>query len=128
VQLRDRYDEIRAAGADVAAIGMGDPRMAAAFKDSYQVPFPLLVDHRKETYRAAEVKRGNLFEVAGPKVWLRTAKNIVTGKPQGKPQQDAFQLGATAIVERGGGIRYMHLSEDSADNIPINLLLDRLRG
>lgn len=105
---------------------MGTPAMAAAFKEDAALPFTLLVDHTKETYRALEVKRGNLLAVAGPSVWIRGIKGIVTGKQGAKVEQDPFQLGATAVIEPGGTVRHIHRSKDSADNFPIAELLELL--
>jgi len=105
---------------------MGTPAMAAAFKADADVHFTLLVDSKKETYRALEVKRGNLLEVAGPSVWLKGIKGVVTGKQSARPQQDPFQLGATAVIEPGGKVRHLHKSKNSADNFPVKELLKLL--
>jgi len=99
--------------------------MANAFKEEAELPFTLLVDDTKETYRALEVRRGNLLSVAGPSVWLKGIKSIASGG-QGRPQQDPFQLGATAVIEPGGKVRHLHRSKDSADNLPIAELLEVL--
>lgn len=101
---------------------MGTPDMAAAFKEEANLPFTLLVDHTKETYRQLQVKRGSLLDVAGPSVWLRSVKGILRGQ-QKKPEQDPFQLGATAVIEPGGEIRHLHRSSDSSDNFPMEKLL-----
>lgn len=101
--------------------------MAAAFKADADLPFTLLVDHSKETYRTLEVRRGNLLEVAGPSVWLKGIKGIVTGKQSAtRPQQDPFQLGATAVIEPGGEVKHLHKSKDSGDNFPVKELVKLL--
>lgn len=125
-QLRDHIDEIRSAGADVAAIGMGTEAQAAHFKDSQEIPFVLLVDRRKETYRALNLKRANLWEIVGPGVWVRFGKALLQGKPSGKPRQDAYQLGGTMVVKPGGEIAFMHRSKDPADDYPVEKILSHL--
>ena len=126
--MRGRYREFQAKGADVAAIGMGIPEMAADFREKQDVPFPLLVDRTKETYRALEMKRGTLWEVAGPPVWLRYAKGLLGGHSQAieKPKQDPLQLGGVVVTDRGGDVLYEFRSSTSSDNPPIDDVLAAL--
>lgn len=124
--MSGRYEEFRAKGADLAAIGMGIPEMAADFRDKQKVPFPLLVDRTKETYRALDMKRGTLWEVAGPPVWLRFAKGIFAGHGLDKPKQDALQMGGVVVVDRGGDVLYAFRASSSADTPPVDEVLAAL--
>jgi hypothetical protein len=125
--LRDRHEDFERVGANLLAIGMGIPEMAAHFRDTQEIPFPLLVDHTKETYRALEIGRGSWMDVAGPKVWARSAKSILSGKGQGVPKQDPLQLGGAIVVEAGGRVRYLHRAKTSSDNPKPEELLEQLR-
>ena len=112
----------------MVAIGMGQVPMAAHFREEQEIPFPLIVDHTKQTYRALEIRKGGLGSVMGPTVWLRAAKNMLKGQqPVKKPEQDPFQLGATAIVGAGGEISHLHRSSDSSDNYPVDDVIEELR-
>lgn len=126
--MRDRYEEFEAKGANVAAIGMGLTAMAADFRDKQDIPFPLLVDRRRETHRALELKRGNLFEIAGPKQVARGVKSFLTGNRQGRPapKQDVLQLGGALVVAPGGKVLYRHQASGAEDNAPVDDLLDAL--
>lgn len=121
--MSGRYDEFTAKGADVAAIGMGIPEMAADFREKQDVPFPLLVDRTKQTYRALEMKRGTLWDVAGPPVWLRFAKGIFGGHGVDKPKQDPLQMGGVLVVDRGGDVLYEFRASASSDAPPIEDVL-----
>ena len=105
---------------------MGTEAQAAHFKEAEDVPFDLLVDRRKETYRALEMKRATLWETVGPGVWLRFGQALLKGKPSGKPKQDAYQLGGTAVIKPGGDVVFLHRSEDIADNYPVEEILAHL--
>lgn len=124
--MRGHYDEVKAKGAEVVAIGMGIPEMAADFRDKQDIPFRLLVDRTKQTYRALEIPRGNLWQLVGPQPVLRGMRNLLTGNWQGIVRQDPYQLGGTAIVEPSGEIRYLHRAKDSSDNYPVGEILARL--
>jgi peroxiredoxin len=117
--LRTRYDDIKAKGAEMVSIGMGWPAAAADFREQQDVPFPLIVDHTKETYRALEMKRGNIWEVAGPPVWLRFAKAFLSGHGvQPMAKEDPLQMGGVIVADSGGEIVYRYVSSAASDNPP----------
>jgi hypothetical protein len=126
--LRDRYEEFEAKRANVAAIGMGLTAMAADFKEKQRIPFPLLIDRRRETHRAMELGRGNLLEIVGPKQVARGIKAFVTGTSAGRPapKQDVLQLGGSLVVAAGGDVLYRHVATGSDDNAPVDHLLGAL--
>jgi len=117
--LRTRYDEIKEAGAEVVSIGMGWPAAAADFREQQDVPFPLIVDHTKETYRMLEMGRGSLWMITGPPVWIRGVRSLLSGHGlTPKPKQDPFQLGGVIVADKGGEIVYRYASKTSSDNPP----------
>jgi hypothetical protein len=126
VQLRDRYEDFLTAGAEVVAIGMGASRRAQAFKDEMAIPFPLLIDRTKETYRLLELDRGSWTDVAGPTVWGRGLTSIARGNRQSWPQEDPRQLGGAAVVLPGSRMAFVHRAKTSSDNVPVDELLKAL--
>jgi AhpC/TSA antioxidant enzyme len=124
--LSERYQEFRERGADVVAIGMGRVDMAKHFADSRSIPFRLLVDHDKDSYRALGLGTGSWLDVTGPKVWVRGIKGMAKGHASALPRQDPKQFGGVMVVDKGGEVRYLHRAKDSADNPPIDEVLDAL--
>ena len=124
--MSGREEEFTAKGARLAAIGMGIPEMAADFRDKQGIGFPLLVDRTKQTYRALEMKRGNLWDVLGPKNWMRFAKGMVTGHGVDKPKQDPLQMGGVIVAEQGGKVRYTFRASAAADNPTVDEVLEAL--
>ena len=124
--MRDHHEEFTARGARVVAIGMGRPDMAADLKEKQDVPFTLLVDRTKHSYRLMKMARGSWMAVAGPKVWARAAKSLLTGHGLQKAKQDPLQMGGAVIVDRDGEVRFTHRSKDSSDNVPVEKLLAAL--
>ena len=124
--MRDRYEEFTERGADVVAVGMGIPEMAADFRDKQDIPFRLLVDRTKETYRALEMKKGSLLDVVGPGVWLRGAKGILTGKGAAMPKQDPYQMGGAVVVDKGGEVKLIHRGERASDTATVDKMLGAL--
>lgn len=125
--MRDHYDEIRSLGADVVAIGLGRPDMAAYFRDEFDIPFRLFVDPEKRSYKVLKLRRSGWSGVMGPTVWMRGAQSLLKGRGIAKPKQDPLQLGGAVVIDTGGKIAFVHRADDSSDNVPIEKLLDALR-
>jgi peroxiredoxin len=118
--LRDHYDEIRALGGDVIAIGTGSVKYAASFVDDENVPFPVLVDDYRHAAHAAQVKRVNfrvlLFDKrsrAGTKAAREAGHRIHW------PGKRTNQLGATFVLGPGDTVLYEHIDDHSADHAPL---------
>lgn len=124
--MSDRYDEFRSRGAEVVAIGMGRVDMARHFAETRSIPFTLLVDERRESYRALDLKVGSWLDAAGPKVWMRGIKGTLAGHVSTLPKQDPKQMGGVMVVDRGGDVLYLHRAEESSDNPPIDEVLKAL--
>ena len=106
---------------------MGAIRRAAKFKRDLDIPFPLLVDRTRQTYRILELQRGSWIDVAGPKVWGRGLRSIVSGNRQAvRPTEDPLQLGGAAVILPGDRLVYVHRAESSSDNVPVDRLLEAL--
>ena len=124
--MRGRYEEVRSKSAELVAIGMGWPAAAADFREHERIPFPLIVDHTKETYRALDMKRAGWVDIVGPTVWWRNAKSILGGNKQSRAKQDPLQLGGAVVVGTGGEVLYVHRSKNSSDNVPAEELIAAL--
>ena len=121
--MREHESEIKAHGAALAAIGLGDFNYARIFREETGIAFPLLIDSKREAYRAAELKNANLLHL------LRCANSVArkranaAGHHQHKLGRNPFQLGGTFIFGPGNIDRFAHLSQTFGDTAsPATLL------
>jgi len=125
--LREHYDEIRALGADVIAIGTGSVKYAASFVADEQVPFPVLVDDHSHAAKAAQVKRVNFKRLLFDK---RSREGTKAAHAAGHrihwPGKRTNQLGATFVITPGNVVAFEHVDEHSADHAPIDDVLAAL--
>jgi hypothetical protein len=126
--LRDRYEDIKARGAEVVAIGQGSPEVAADFKKKRKIPFPLLVDQERLTYKTMGLPKGSALEIFGPQVLAKGTLTFVKGHLQGlAPEGTSLrQLGGALVVNRGGEVLLSHQSSDASDNLPVDQLIAAL--
>jgi len=126
--LRDHYDEIQGAGAEVVAIGTGDTRYAASFVNDERVPFLVLVDEDAAAARAASVRDASLARLLSPTGWPAGFRAFRSGVRQHRSGKRPTQLGATFVIGPGGQVRYAHLDEDASDHAPISEVTAALAG
>lgn len=93
--------------------------MAAHFKEDQQIPFPLLVDHKKETYRALHMKHSSPWSIYGPTVWIKGIKSIAQHGNK-FPKQDPLQLGGIVVADKGGKILYTFRANASSEVAPLD--------
>jgi peroxiredoxin len=119
MQLRDRYDELQAQGAEIVAIGTGDQRYAGAFVRDEKIPFLVLVDDRAEAANAASVKVASWYGLLHPSTWKASIEAWKRGARIHKAGKRVTQLGATFVIGPGEHVRYSHVDADSTDHAPV---------
>ena len=112
--MRDDYEQFRAAGGDVAVVGMGWAELAAKFKQQFALPFPVLVDVEQKAYRAFGVPRGSIWAFAGPTMWWRLFVSLLRYGTS-LPSADVFQMPGAFVVDTQGIVRFAHYFRTSSD-------------
>ena len=103
---------------------MGATETARRFKADYSLPFTVLVDKKRESYRMLGLKRASFSDAMSPRLWVRGAKSVLK-HGQGIPKEDPAQLGGAAVV-RDGKLVLVHRSENPSDNLSIDELVEAL--
>ncbi|MGI9529854.1 MAG: peroxiredoxin-like family protein [Acidimicrobiia bacterium] len=127
-QVRDRYDELLATGAQVTAIGTGGKRYAVAFIEDEDVPFPVLLD---EDGDAAEiVGTGTIGGVAAlrPDAIAAGLGSFMRGNRQKNAGRRPMQLGATIVIGPGDEILYEDYEDYAGDHADIDEVIAALEA
>ena len=124
--MREREPEIKARGANLAAIGLGDFHYARLFREETGITFPLLVDAKREAYRAAELKSANLLHLLRRANAVARNRAKASGHRQHKLGENPFQLGASFVFGPGNIDHFVHISETFGDNAPLTTILAAL--
>ncbi len=126
-RLRDHQREIEAAGARVAAVGLGGREYAASFRAETGIAFPLLIDEARAAYRAAGLRTGSIWELLLPFNAAARARAKGEGHRQHRLGKDPFQLGGTFVFAPGDRDLYAHRAKTYGDVAPIGEILASLR-
>jgi hypothetical protein len=126
--LREREAEFEAAHASLAAIGLGDRAYARAFRDEQGIAFPLLVDEKREAYRAAGLRSASLLHLLRRDNARARARARAAGHRQEKLGRNPFQLGGSFVFGPGDNVLFTHVSATFGDNAPVESLLRAARS
>jgi AhpC/TSA antioxidant enzyme len=125
-QLREHEQECVEKGANLAAIGLGDARYARLFREETGINFPLLVDERREVYRAAGLRSASIFHIWRRDNAAARKRARAGGHHQHQMGKDPFQLGGSFVFGPGNVDRYAHISRTFGDNAPLSALIAAL--
>ena len=125
MQVRERRDEIRSAGADVLVVTQSRPEAVAAAS----LPLPTVCDPDRAAYRYFDLGRGRWSMFLRWGVLARYLRLIFTGwRPRrGEAGEDMLQLGGDFIVSADRRLVYAHRSNDPADRPAAADLLNQIR-
>ena len=110
---KSRFDEKRV---QILLVGMGTREQTETFRKIFAPEFLLVCDPEARLYRAYQLKRTGLFQLASPLLFAKAMKALSSGHRMGTPQGDVFQLPGVFIIDTEGCIRYSHHSRDPADH------------
>lgn len=121
--MREHEQEFRKKGATLAAVGLGDAAYARSFREETGIAFPLLIDEKKEAYRAVALRKASLLHMLRSDNARYRKRAKAGGHRQHKLGKDPLQLGGSFVFAPGNKDLFAHVSETFGDNAnPTDLL------
>ena len=124
--MREHQQALTSKGAKLVAIGLGDFTYARHFREDTGITFPLLVDEKREAYRAAELHKASLLHLLRKDNAVARKRAQASGHRQHRLGKDPFQLGGSFVFGPGNVDRLAHVSETFGDNASPEALLAAL--
>ena len=124
--MRDRLGELP--GCEVALVTFTAPRNLRGYRSRLGLPFAVLADEDRRTYRAYGLGRGPWWRVWGPATLRAYARLLRRGGRVARPTEDTLQLGGDFVVDAAGRLAYVHRSTGPADRPPVDDLVAAARG
>ena len=126
--MRAHEQGFRAAGAQIAAVGLGDQTYARAFRDESGIGFPLLLDEERQAYAAAGLKSASLLHLLYRANFAARKRAKEGGHRQHRLGRHPLQLGGSLVAGPGNVDRFVHVSTTFGDNSSPEALLAAVRG
>jgi AhpC/TSA antioxidant enzyme len=114
--LREHEQAFRNKGAQLVAVGLGDLSYARHFREDTGITFTLLVDEKREAYRAIELRKASLLHLLRKDNAAARKRAKAGGHRQHRLGKDPFQLGGSFVFAPGNVDRFAHVSRTFGDN------------
>jgi len=124
--LREHETTFREKGARLAAVGLGDVHFARVFREETGITFPLLIDERRQAYRAAGLRKASLLHLLRRDNKRARERAQAAGFRQHRLGKNPFQLGGSLVFGPGNIDRFAHFSGTFGDNASPAVLLAAL--
>ena len=125
--MREHEAQFKAAGVQLAAVGLGDRQYAHAFREETGIGFPLLIDEQRQAYRAASLKSASLLHLFYRANAAARTRAKAGGHRQHRLGKHPMQLGGSFVFGPGNIDRFAHISETFGDNAAPDRLLAAIR-
>jgi len=124
--LREHETTFREKGARLSAIGLGDVHFARVFREETGITFPLLIDERRQAYRAAGLRKASMLHLLRRDNKRARERAQAAGFRQHRLGKNPFQLGGSLVFGPGNIDRFAHFSGTFGDNASPAVLLAAL--
>jgi hypothetical protein len=114
--LRAFEEEFSKKGARLAAVGLGDAGYAKFFRDKTGITFPLLIDDKREAYKAVGLRHASLLHLLRRDNMQARRRAQAAGHKQHRLGKDPLQLGGSFVFAPGNKDLFVHVSETFGDN------------
>ncbi len=103
-------------GAHIAVVGLGDARYASFFREKTGIKFPLLIDEKREAYKAMGLRHASLLHLLRRDNMQARRRAQAAGHKQHRLGKDPLQLGGSFVFAPGNKDLFVHVSETFGDN------------
>jgi hypothetical protein len=114
---------LNALAIDVVVVTFQPDHVARAYADETGLPWPLLIDERRQFYHAYSMGRAKLRDLIGPAVWWAYFRELLRGQLPRWPQGDTEQQGGDVLIDPDGIVRIHHIGAGPADRPAVEDLL-----
>lgn len=124
IAVRDHLDQF--GDARIAVVTFATPDRLAAYRTHLRLPFDVVADTDRTLYRLLGAERGTNRQVWSAGTIRMYARLLRAGRRLRRPTEDIHQLGADAVIDRSGTLRYLSLPSTPDARPPISELIAAL--
>ena len=109
--------------AAVALVTFTRQRKLRGYRSRLELPYPVLADEERASYRAYGLGRGPWWQVWGLPTLRAYSRLLRGGARLHRPTEDVHQLGGDFVVDREGKLAYVYRSRSPADRPAVDDLV-----
>lgn len=124
--MRENEKLLKERNIDVVVLTFEAGYLARQYVQETGITFPLLVDERRELYKAYGMLEASFSDIWGPKTWWVYFKEILAGHLPKKSSGDITQRGGDVLIDPKGIVRIHHVGPGPADRPSIASILSHV--
>ncbi len=124
IAVRDHLD--RFGDARIAVVTFASVDRLKAYREHLQLPFDVVADPERTLYALLGASRGTARQVWSPGTLRLYVRLLRGGRRLHRATEDVRQLGADAVLDRNGRLRYLSLPSTPDARPSISSLIDAL--
>jgi len=122
-QLWEKEKILKEHNIRVAVVTFEEGYFAKKYVEETGVEWPLLIDEKRELYKAYGMLDASFWDIWGPKTWWIYFKEILAGHIPRKSSGDITQRGGDVLIDPDGVVRFHHVGSGPADRPSIESIL-----
>lgn len=124
--MRDREERFRASNVRIVVVTFAHDLFARRYVEETSLPWPLLVDDTRETYRSYGMLSASFRDVWGPGTWWAYLKEILRGGKLRRAEGDIHQRGGDVLIDPAGIVVLHHVGKGPADRPAVDAILGKI--
>lgn len=121
--MRERSSDLLSSNIKVVVISFEAGFLARQYLAETGLEWPLLVDEKRELYRAYGMLDAGFRDIWGPATWLVYFREILRGRLPRKSSGDIRQRGGDVLIDPEGIVRLHHVGSGPADRPGVDAIL-----
>jgi len=121
--LRERSSDLLSSNIKVVVISFEAGFLARQYLAETGLEWPLLVDEKRQLYRAYGMLDAGFLDIWGPATWLVYFREILRGRLPRKSSGDIRQRGGDVLIDPEGIVRLHHVGSGPADRPEVDAIL-----
>lgn len=126
--MREQQDELAARNIKVVVVTFEAGFLARRYQEDTGLAWPLLVDEKRDIYRAYAMLDAGFWDIWGGRTWLAYLKEILHGRLPKKSAGDIRQRGGDVLIDPEGIVRLHHVGNGPADRPSVAAILQAVSG
>ncbi len=124
--MREKEAEFERRNVQVAVVTFENDFFARSYAEETSLPWPILVDETRATYRGYGMLSASRWNVWGPGTWWAYLKAMLRGETLRKSEGDVYQRGGDVLIAPDGIVALHYVGNGPADRPAVENLLARI--
>lgn len=125
--MREKETEFAGRDVRIAVVTFEAGFLARQYVEDSGLPWPLLVDEKRELYRGYGMFSASFWDIWGLRSWWAYLLAILRGRRLRRSEGDVSQRGGDVLIDPAGLVRLHHVGEGPADRPEVARILAVVR-